>query len=110
VDLYVDTLRSLFLDFSVKFESPGILRPGDGPFVVGSQVSTLSQIKDNHVATALNTDLSVLCLGFEMPGLGFLTRYEWLDFFAVHTKRHTHQLKNIKEKMTSLKVRPHLFF
>ncbi|MBE7179216.1 MAG: DinB family protein, partial [Mucilaginibacter polytrichastri] len=51
--------------------------------------------RNDVIATARDMDLSMLCLGFDFPGLGFLTRYEWLYFNIYHTQRHIRQLRNI---------------
>jgi hypothetical protein len=103
-DLYVETLRSLFLDFTVKFESPEFIVPERGPFQVRDQVLQLLRIKNQNAAIAITKDLKQICLDFEFPGLGHLTRYEWLKFISVHTQRHTYQLKCIAEKILSVNV------
>lgn len=103
-EAYVETLRSLFLDFTLKFESPGFIIPDAGPFQTREMLAELVRIKNQNAAIAISSDLTSLCLDFEMPGLGYLTRYEWLKFYVVHTQRHTHQLKNIVEKILVEKV------
>jgi hypothetical protein len=103
-DLYVKTFTSLFLDFTIKFESPGFIIPDDGPFQTKNLVEELVRIKDQNASIAVTSDLTELCVDFELPGLGHLTRYEWLKFIVVHTQRHTHQLKNIAGKILALKV------
>ena len=45
-------------------------------------------------------DLSATCLDFEMPGIGALTRLEWLWFYVWHTQRHLRQVKNIYAAIT----------
>jgi len=102
--LYVETLQSLFLDFSVKYESPGFLVPDNGPFDIASQLKQFEQVKTGNAAIASEKDLGVLCLDFEMPGLGHLTRYEWLKFIVAHTQRHAYQLKNIAKNILPVPV------
>jgi hypothetical protein len=102
--LYVNTFTSLFLDFTIKFESPGFIIPDDGPFQTKNLVEELVRIKHQNDAIAVTSDLTRLCVDFELPGLGHLTRYEWLKFIVVHTRRHTHQLKNIAEKILAINV------
>jgi hypothetical protein len=42
-----------------------------------------------------------LCMEFDFPGFGHLTRYEWLKFIVFHTQRHIHQLKQIKNALVN---------
>jgi hypothetical protein len=102
--LYVETLTSLFLDFTVKYESPGFILPDTGPFQTKALLRELVRIKNENAAIALTKDLTHLCLDFEMPGLGHLTRYEWLKFIVAHVQRHSYQLKNIGEKVLPVNV------
>jgi hypothetical protein len=103
-ELYVETLQSLFLDFTAKYESPEFILPDNGPFEKGSLIKQLERVRDTNAAIAREKDLALLCLDFEMPGLGALTRYEWLKFIVAHTQRHAYQLKNIAEKILSVKA------
>lgn len=102
--LYVETLTSLFLDFKAKYESPEFVRPDIGPFQTRALLRELVRIKNENAAIALTRDLTHLCLDFEMPGLGHLTRYEWLKFMVAHIQRHSYQLKNIAEKILPVNV------
>lgn len=103
-ELYVETLRSLFLDFTAKYESPDFILPDAGPFQRDALLSELARVKNANAEIALTRDLTHLCLDFEMPGLGYLTRYEWLNFMAAHIQRHAYQLKNIAEKILAVNV------
>ncbi len=103
-ELYVETLQALFLNFNVKYESPEFIIPDGGPFESGLLIKQFERLKNDNAAIARTKDLSLLCLDFEMPGLGALTRYEWLKFFVAHTQRHAHQLTNIAEKIISVKA------
>jgi hypothetical protein len=103
-ELYVQTLQSLFLDFTVKYESPEFIVPDNGPFDIASQLKQLEQVKIKNANIAREKELDHLCLDFEMPGLGHLTRYEWLKFIVAHTKRHAYQLKNIAKKILPVHV------
>ena len=103
-ELHVETLQALFLNFDVKYESPEFIIPDEGPFESRLLVKQFERLKSDNAAIARTKDLSLLCIDFEMPGLGALTRYEWLKFFVAHTKRHAHQLTNIAEKILSVKA------
>lgn len=93
-------IKKLFLDFSVKFQSPDFILPGNGPHHKAKLLSTLENIEQdiNHINAT--QDLSPECLDFELPGFGKLTRYELLDFVLTHAQRHTRQLENIARHLT----------
>ncbi len=94
-DENVATLQHIFLDFSTKMQSPEFIRPSATHHDKAEMLESFSNLKTQMITTAETLDLTLTCKSFEMPGLGFLTRMEWLNFFVVHTQRHTHQLKNI---------------
>ncbi|AFD07951.1 DinB family protein [Solitalea canadensis] len=94
-DLHVETLKGLFLDFNTKMNAPEFVHPSDGPFAIKSQLERLAALKHENLEFITSRDLEEVCLDFEVPFMGFLTRYEWLHFFNVHLQRHCNQLKNI---------------
>ncbi len=98
-DQQVEAIKSTFLDFTIKFQSPEFIIPTTGPFETDVITSKLERIKKQNVAIALTKDLSRLCTEFDFPGFGHLTRYEWLKFIVFHTQRHIHQLKKIKHAL-----------
>jgi hypothetical protein len=93
-------IRNLFLDFSVKFQSPDFILPGNGPYHKAELRATLEKIEQdiNHINAT--QDLSPECLDFELPGFGRLTRHELLGFVLIHAQRHTRQLENIAGHLT----------
>lgn len=94
-DQHVENLKRLFLDFSTKMNAPEFVHPAEGPFDSKSQLVEFNANLNEHLEAIESKDLEELCLGFEVPFTGYLTRYEWLQFFIVHVLRHTNQLKNI---------------
>ena len=74
-ELHVETLQALFLNFNVKYESPEFIIPDEGPFESRLLVKQFERLKSDNAAIARTKDLSLLCLDFEMPGLGALTWY-----------------------------------
>lgn len=94
-DEKIAAFEELFLNFNIKFESPDFILPSGGPHIRTKQLHILKETEASFIELTQTQDLSLLCLDFELPGSGLLTRYEWLRFALVHTQRHTHQLKNI---------------
>lgn len=99
-DEKIAAIRKLFLDFSVKFQSPDFILPGNDQQHKAALTDTLKKIEQdiNHIAAT--QDLGVECLAFELPGFGKLTRYELLNFVLIHAQRHTRQLENIARHLT----------
>ncbi|HEY4197468.1 MAG TPA: DinB family protein [Mucilaginibacter sp.] len=92
---YVKPLGEAFLNFDIKMQSPDFIIPSAGPKDRSALRSALATALDGIKTVAITEDLSATCTGFEMPTLGALTRSEWIWFSSFHTRRHTHQLKNI---------------
>lgn len=93
-DLHVEPLRNLFLDFSVKFQSPDVLVPEEIHY---DKARLMKELEDTagRIRKAIQTlDLTATCMDWEMPQTGYLTRLEWICFYTVHTQRHTRQLQN----------------
>ncbi|MBD2756661.1 DinB family protein [Spirosoma sp. BT704] len=95
IDENIEGIKALFLDFSIKMESPKEILPDDGPFEKAELLGRLTTQTQLLISYAQHNDLTPICLAFELPKTGPLTRYEWLSFLAIHTQRHIHQLKNI---------------
>lgn len=96
-DQHVDNLKKLFLDFSTKMNAPDFVHPSEGPFDSSKQLAEFQSNLHEHLDVIESKDLEEICLDFEVPFMGHLTRYEWFQFFVVHVLRHTNQLKNIYE-------------
>ena len=95
----VELMESVFMDFDKKLKSPDFVLPGDGPFVKSELIHQLQTLKAKHAHKILNIDPTALCLDFELPSIGKMTRYEWFKFIIIHSKRHLFQLNNILESV-----------
>jgi hypothetical protein len=94
-----DAVDALFLNFNIKMESPDFIKPEQGPFQIAKSVSDLERIKKRHLHAINQSDLHEICLDFELPNSGLMTRYEWYRFVICHSQRHLHQLRNIHSKI-----------
>jgi hypothetical protein len=90
---------AVFSDDSIKMKSPEFIVPGRGPFTASKLLDDLRPLKSRHLESIRQQDLHALCLDFELPKTGFLTRYEWFKFIACHVQRHLRQLKKILEQV-----------
>jgi hypothetical protein len=94
-------IKKMFLDFTVKFKSPEFVLPESKNYDRNYLLNELKRIKEAPVKTIETKDLHALCLDFELPPFGYLTRYEWLKFIFYHAQRHIHQLKNIYQTLNT---------
>ena len=95
IDLYLPAIRPWWEDLSQKFKSPEPLRPDDNHRSKNEVLSELQRVREKDLKIVAEEDLTRICLDFELPTIGYLTRYEWLWFIQMHLKRHLFQLKNM---------------
>jgi len=95
VDAYLPRIRPWWEDLNQKFTAPNELRPDDKPQTRKFILNELDRVRAKDLDILATKDLSLLCLDFELPTIGYLTRYEWLWFIEMHLKRHTFQLRNM---------------
>ena len=95
----VKPLSDIFLNFDIKMKGPGFIEPSDEAKDKTNLLRSLQEIFDTAHTVAATADLSKTCAGVDMPGMGEMTRLEWISFLNVHTRRHTHQLENIRHSI-----------
>lgn len=100
-DAKAETIKSIFLDFSTKLQSPEYLIPSNEHHSKQKLISELRQIEKDILDVDDRCNLTHLCLDFEFPQMGTLTIYEWIVFTLAHAQRHTHQLENIHARLNS---------
>lgn len=92
-------IKNDFLNFNIKMTAPDFLVPEAKNYDKNELVSGLKNIRESVVNATETLDLTKTCMAFELPVYGFLTRQEAIYFITCHTLRHTHQLKNIYQKL-----------
>ncbi|MEO5997774.1 MAG: DinB family protein [Chitinophagaceae bacterium] len=96
----IPNLKTTFLNFTIKMKSPDFIVPEEKDYDKRQLVGTLQDIKVGLVKAIETLDTTKTCTAFELPVLGYLTRAEAIIFTIVHTQRHAHQLKNIRQHLT----------
>jgi hypothetical protein len=91
----LQAIRPWWEDLNQKFQSPEPLRPDNKPRGKQDLLSELQRVREKDLSILLHQDLSLLCMDFALPNIGYLTRYEWLWFIEMHVKRHLFQLQNM---------------
>lgn len=98
-DANLPKIRPWWEDLNRKFKAPEPLLPDDQPRSKKILLEELDRARSKDLALIDKADLSEVCLDFELPGVGYLTRYEWLWFIEMHLKRHQFQLANMLKRV-----------
>jgi hypothetical protein len=98
-DALLSGIRMWWEDLNQKFTSPEPLTPDDKPRTKEMLLSELQRVREKDISMLSNKDLNALCLDFELPNTGYLTRLEWLWFIEMHLKRHTFQLDKMRSML-----------
>ncbi len=96
-DAMLPAIRPWWEDLSKKFQAPGPLLPDSRERSQSELISELDRVHQKDLNIIGEKELSEICVDFELPTIGYLTRFEWLWFIEMHLKRHSHQLKKIHE-------------
>ncbi|KAF2511459.1 DinB family protein [Flavobacterium zhairuonense] len=99
---FVPQLEGIFLNFSVKMNSPEFLKPENKEYNKNSLTLALQNIESDLLTATENYDLTLTCQDFQVPGFDKFTIFEWINFALVHTQRHTHQLNSIYKMLTKI--------
>ncbi len=94
-DEKVAQIKSIFLDYNLKMKSPESVLPSNEKQDKEQIAAALEVNREKILSLANAIDLENTYVDFPFPTLDELTGIEWLTFTICHTKRHTHQMKNI---------------
>ncbi len=92
-DELAENINTSFLNFNIRMTSPDFVLPEKAQYKRDDLVVSLKEINDGLVSAAKSLDMTQTCRLFELPVLGYLTRYEAVTFVISHAKRHIHFLK-----------------
>ncbi len=92
IDERVEELKTTFLDFDIKFQSPDFIVPEKKEYNKEDVINQFSNSIEQLKQLRTKTDLSEI---INLPAFGEITKLEILHFVLYHTQRHLYQLKNI---------------
>ncbi len=92
-DEHADNIKAGFLNFNISMTSPEFVVPEKVQYKKEDLLSSLQEINSGLVDAARSLDITQTCKLFELPVLGYLTRYEAIAVVIYHAKRHIHFLK-----------------
>ena len=88
----VPNLKKMFLDFTVKFQSPEFIIPENIEYNKEAVIAALKKSIGQLQAACTKVNLIEI---IDLPVFGEITKLELLHFVLYHTQRHNHQLKKI---------------
>jgi len=91
-DERLQQLEKMFLDFSVKLNSPAFILPTENTYSKETTVADLEKSVEELKQAGNKTNLSE---AVKHPAFGEITKLELLHFVKYHMQRHLHQLKKI---------------
>lgn len=98
-DEKINDIRAAFLNFDIKFKSPEFVLPTKDVHDKEELLDALDKLREAILEAVEEGGLDKTCTGRDVPALGYVTRLEALHFVLVHTQRHIHQLKNIRQSL-----------
>ena len=98
-DQFSDMISKSFLDFETKLQSPAFILPETRDYKKDFIIARFEETRLKIGEAAQVSDLAETCTAFPFPGIGELTKLEIINFIIVHTKRHTHQLRKIADRL-----------
>lgn len=98
-DEKVELIRSVFLDFDLKMNSPESIIPSADVIDKDRLILALKDKREELLSTIKTINLNETCADFAIPEFGEFTRLEWVFLVIFHTQRHIRQLKDIAGKM-----------
>lgn len=87
-----EELRSMFLNFEIKFTSPAFIEPEDKVYDKAALQSAFRQSVHHLLEKAAAAGYATM---INLPGFGQITKLELLYFVGYHTRRHNHQLQKL---------------
>ena len=93
----IDWIKKGFLDFEKKYNAPGVIRPSENKQSKQDCINKVLATRKRFSELVDANDITVTCTDFVHKVFGELTITEMAYFNIYHTKRHIHQIENLKE-------------
>jgi uncharacterized damage-inducible protein DinB len=96
-DAVLAKIKKVALNRDDKLTASGPILPTGGEKSKKELLGKFRQNREKVKELMTGLDLDELCLAFEHPIFGTLTRREWLEFNMMHTQRHMAQIEQIQK-------------
>lgn len=98
-DQEVNTIQAIFRDMESKAKTDESIAPGPPTHDLRKLLETLNKQKEQQIEIIKTRKLEEFCATLEFPGIGHLSRYEWMHMMIEHGQRHRRQIDNIYKKL-----------
>lgn len=98
-DQEVNTIQEIFRDKESKAKTDESLAPGSPPHNLKTLREALQKQKEQQFGIIKTKKLEEFSAILEFPGIGRLSRYEWMHMMIEHGQRHRRQIDNIYKKL-----------
>lgn len=95
----INRIEKAFLNRDEKYRSFGVVNPTTGEKNKEELLKKFMKIREEALELIQHQNLDELCVKFEHPVFGYLTRREWVRFNIVHVNRHMMQMKELKQQI-----------
>ena len=91
----LEEIKTRFTDRSDKFQAFGVVLPTEGKKTKEELIEKFLRSREEVTKLIQEQDLDEVCMRFEHPLFGHMTRREWIHFNMVHTNRHKDQIEDL---------------
>jgi hypothetical protein len=96
-DKNAEIIKALFLDFNKKFVNAPEIEPDVKLYSNEDLTASLVESREKVFLMIDNEDLTEICVDWELPEWGNLTKYECVILFENHIIRHTKQVADFNK-------------
>lgn len=98
-DAMLSKMRKVVANREAKLKASGPILPTGKEKSKDELIGEFQQNREKVKEVMTGLDLNQLCVTYEHPIFGQLTRLEWLEFNIMHTHRHMAQIKQIQKAL-----------
>lgn len=98
-DQEINTIQEIFRDMESKAKTDESIAPGPPPHDLKTLQKALQEQKKQQIKIIKTKKLEEFSAILEFPGIGHLSRYEWMHMMIEHGQRHRRQIDNIYKKL-----------
>ncbi len=96
---FIEEITQSFLDRSSKYRSFGVVNPTEGEKNKEELLNKFRSSRKEVAGLIQQQDADELCVKYEHPVYGFLTRREWIHFNVAHAQRHMMQIEEVLKQI-----------
>lgn len=94
-DKEVNTIQEIFRNMESKAKTDESIAPGPPPHDLKTLKKALQTQKKQQIKIIKTNKLEEFSATLDFPGIGQLSRYEWMHMMIEHGQRHRRQIDNI---------------